>query len=80
MENNEEFKKVVNNIKQLEHKLQQVDEKVLEQENSEAEKEIKEHFAQCVNALAARQEELLREFHEQVSKRSMFSFLILLLY
>ena len=75
MENNEEFKKVVNNIKQLEHKLQQVDEKVLEQDNSVAEKEIKEHFVQCVNALAARQEELLRELHEQFSKQSMSLFL-----
>jgi hypothetical protein len=37
----------------------------------EAERQIKEHFAQCVNALAARQETLLRDLHETISKQGM---------
>jgi hypothetical protein len=38
----------------------------------EAEKQIDYHIAQCVNALAARQEALLRDLHETISKQSTY--------
>jgi hypothetical protein len=70
MENNEEYKGVVASIKVLEQQLLQVDDKQLEQQANEVARNIKEYFAQCVNALAERQEALLSELRETSSKQS----------
>jgi hypothetical protein len=44
---------------------------ILGKQGVEVERQIKEHFAQCVNTLAARQETLLQDLHEIISKQSM---------
>ena len=74
MENNKEFRSVVENIKQLEQQLSlSVDCKRYKQEEEEMEKEIEEHFARCMNSLAARKESLLRELNKHISDKSMIS-------
>ena len=79
MENNKEFRSVVENIKQLEQQLLlSVDCKRYEQEGEEMEKEIEEHFARCMNSLAARKEALLRELNKHISDKSMLSHISLI--
>ena len=43
-----------------------------DRDNLQAEREIEEHFARCLNALAARQEELLRALQQHFTLQSMF--------
>jgi hypothetical protein len=38
----------------------------------EVERQIKEHFAQCVNVLAARQEALLKDLQATITKQSTY--------
>jgi hypothetical protein len=73
MELNEEFKRVVGNIKLLEQQLISLNEKIVsnEQGSEIAEREIEEHFARCMDALAARKDVLLRELGEKRENQSM---------
>ena len=66
MEQSEAFKNVVTTIKILEDKLS-LCANISKQSLDTAEQDIKEHFAKCLNALAARKEELLREVKLQVN-------------
>eukprot|EP00026_Physarum_polycephalum_P008268 Phypoly_transcript_08349.p1 GENE.Phypoly_transcript_08349~~Phypoly_transcript_08349.p1 ORF type:complete len:424 (+),score=45.81 Phypoly_transcript_08349:78-1349(+) len=65
MENNEELRNVIENIKLLEQFLEIGSETSIE----EVERQVKEHFAKCVNALAARQEVLLRDIQEKYGQQ-----------
>jgi hypothetical protein len=73
MEQSEGFKSVDSKIKSLEKELSLCDEtmKDFEKSGKEAEKEIEEHFARCMNALAARKEVLLREVAQKVTNQRM---------
>ena len=70
MEQSEAFKSAAARIKLLESKLAAC---ANNNENSatQAEKEIEEHFAKCMNALAARKADLLREVKQKVNHQSM---------
>ena len=63
MEQSEAFKNVVTTIKILEEKLALCT-NISNQSLHIAEQEIEEHFAKCLNALAARKEELLELLRE----------------
>ena len=73
MEQTEAFKNVEATIKALEKRLLICGtiNKVCEQSAEEAEKEIKEYFARCFNALAAREASLLRDVAQKVHNQSM---------
>jgi hypothetical protein len=60
MEQSEGFKSVALQIKSLEQELSLCDEAIkdVEQSGKDVEKEIEEHFARCMNSLAARKEVL----------------------
>jgi hypothetical protein len=73
MEQSEGFKNVDSKIKSLEQELSLCNESIkdLEQSGKGAEKEIEEHFARCMNALAARKLVLLREVSNNVTNQRM---------
>jgi hypothetical protein len=71
MERSEAFKNVVTTIKILEEKLALCT-NISNQSLHIAEQEIEDHFAKCLNALAARKEELLREVKLQVNIQGVF--------
>ena len=75
MEKSEEFKKVVDSIKQLEQQLLSIDEGMKKNETcgEETEMKIEDHFAMCMNTLAARKERLLRELGKHIENHSMHS-------
>jgi hypothetical protein len=77
MEQTEGFKSVDSQIKSLERELALCDEtfKDIEQSGNVAEKEIEEHFARCMNSLAARKEVLMREVAQNVTNQRITPFL-----
>jgi uncharacterized protein YlxW (UPF0749 family) len=74
MEESEGFKNVATKIKFLEQQLTLCNKTIkdYEQAGQTAEKEIEEHFAKCVNALAARMTVLLRGIAQKITNQSMF--------
>ena len=78
MEQSEAFKNVVTTIKILEEKLSLCT-NISKQSLDIAEQEIEEHFAKCLNALAARKEELLREVKLQAIIQGLFHMLTIFL-
>ena len=76
MEHSEGFKNVVATIKALEKQLSLCGDsiRVCEQSAVEAEEEIEEHFAKCMNALAARKASLVRQIPEKVALQSITCF------
>jgi hypothetical protein len=80
MEQTEAFKQVETTIATITNKLllcTNID-KVCEESVKDTEKEIEEHFARCINALAARKACLLREIAQKVANHSMHSLYIFL--
>ena len=75
MEKSEDFQKVVADIKQLEDHLLSLgeDAEKITKYGEEMEREVEKHFMSCINALAARQESLLRELGEKINIQSMSS-------
>jgi hypothetical protein len=73
MEHNQEFKNLLVHIQQLEQQLEHIGEsiKINEKCGTDAEADIEEHFARCVNALAARKLVLLKDLGEKVNTQSM---------
>jgi hypothetical protein len=78
MEQSEAFKSGAATIKALEKQLEACRNigGECEQRAVELTKEIEEHFAKCMNTLAARKEVLLREIAQKVSDRSKYLFII----
>jgi hypothetical protein len=78
MEQSEAFKSGAATIKALEKQLEACRNSggECEQRAVELTKEIEEHFAKCMNTLAARKEVLLREIAQKVSDRSKYLFII----
>jgi hypothetical protein len=72
MENNEAFKGVMRNIKELECHLSLCYKAANELETSgeQAESEIEEHFWRCEHALAARKATLLSEYAKKIKDES----------
>jgi hypothetical protein len=72
MEQSEAFKNGVTTVKALEKQLETCKNmgRVCKQSAVEVTKEIEEHFAKCMNALAARKDTLLREVAQEVSNQS----------
>lgn len=73
MEQSRVYKRVEAIIKDLERQLALCTAQTCEASGSDAKKEIEEHFARCINALAERKEALLREVDQRVANKSMFS-------
>ena len=73
MEQSEAFKNVATTIKILEEKLS-LCANISNQSLNTAEQDIEEHFAKCLNALAARKEELLRDVKLQVNIQGFCSY------
>jgi septal ring factor EnvC (AmiA/AmiB activator) len=73
MEQSEGFKSVDSQIKSLEQELSLCNEAIkdVEQSGKDVEKEIEEHFARCMNSLAARKEVLLREVSQNITNQRM---------
>eukprot|EP00026_Physarum_polycephalum_P015264 Phypoly_transcript_15903.p1 GENE.Phypoly_transcript_15903~~Phypoly_transcript_15903.p1 ORF type:complete len:155 (+),score=31.61 Phypoly_transcript_15903:257-721(+) len=65
MDQSEAFRKGRAAIKDLEAQLEECGRIGIDAEQTETKKEIEEHFAQCMNALAARKEELLLEVDQK---------------
>jgi hypothetical protein len=76
MEQSEGFRGVDSKIKSLEHQLSLCDKTIkdFEQSGKDAEKEIEEHFAMCMNSLAARKAVLLKEVSQKIIIQSIPSF------
>jgi hypothetical protein len=74
MEQSEAFKSGQATIKALEKQLDVCGKigQVCEKSAAEVTKEIEEHFAKCMNALAARKEALLKEVELKVSNHSKY--------
>jgi hypothetical protein len=74
MQQNEAFMSGESTIKALEKQLIACENmiKACEQSAEEVTQEIEEHFARCMNSLAARKEVLLREVAQNVAAQSMF--------
>jgi hypothetical protein len=66
MEQSEGFKSVDSKLKSLEQQLSLCDKTIkdFEQSGKDAEQEIEEHFARCMNSLAARKAVLLKDVKE----------------
>jgi hypothetical protein len=73
MEQSEGFKGVDSKIKSLEEQLSLCDKTIkdFEQSGKEAEKEIEDHFARCMNSLAARKAVLLKEVAHKLTNQSI---------
>jgi hypothetical protein len=73
MEQSEGFRKAVATIQALEKQLADCSDAAQTCENSKvkAEREIEEHFARLMNALAARKEALLKEVDNTTNHQSM---------
>ena len=71
MEQSETFKSAAATIKLLESKLAACSNNRCEYSATQAEKEIEEYFAKCMNALATRKADLLREVKQNVNHQSM---------
>jgi hypothetical protein len=76
MEQSKAFKSGAATIKSLEKQLEACRNSggECEQRAVEITNEIEEHFAKCMNYLAARKEVLLREIAQEVSDRSKYLF------
>jgi hypothetical protein len=74
MQQSEVFRSGEATIKVLERQLKACANvgRVCEQSAVEATREIEEHFARCINALAARKDALLSEVAEKVNNHSKF--------
>ena len=79
MEKREDFKRVVEDINQLEQQLLSIveDGKVNDKYAAEAEEEVARYFSRCEQALAARKEGLLRELAQKLTAQSMSSSIFL---
>jgi hypothetical protein len=75
MEHSEGFKSVESKIKSLEQQLSLCSKTIkdFEQSGKDAEKEIEEHFARCMNSLAARKVVLLEEVAQKIANQRMIS-------
>jgi hypothetical protein len=75
MEHSEGFKSVASKIKSLEQQLSLCAKTIkdFEQSGKDAEKEIEEHFARCMNSLAARKAVLLGEVAQKLANQRMIS-------
>jgi hypothetical protein len=75
MEQSEGFKGVDSKIKSLEQQLSLCDKAIkdFEQSGKDAEKEIEEHFAKCMNSLAERKAVLLKDVAQKIVTQSIHS-------
>jgi hypothetical protein len=73
MEQSEGFKSVYSKIKSLEQQLSLCDKTIkdFEQSGKDAEQDIEEHFAMCMNSLAARKAVLLKEVSHKITNQSI---------
>ena len=74
MEKREDFKRVVEGINQLEQQLLSINEDAQKNERYavEAEEQVEQYFARCLQAMAVRKGALLRELGVMVTTQSMF--------
>ena len=73
MEDQENFKRVVEGINQLEQQLMSIVEngKVNDKHGAEVQEELENCFARYEEALAARKQALLRELNEKITAQSI---------
>ena len=82
MEQSEGYKKLEAKLQAFEQQLPLCDKanKVCERSGKDAEKDIEEHFAKCMNALAERKAALLREVARKVANQSIMHYDLFLLF
>ena len=82
MEQTEEFKNIVSIIQSLEDELARCEETTRGQERKHAqtEKDIEDHFAQCLTSLAARKEVLMEKASNHINNQSMQMFFLICIY
>ena len=73
MEQTEEFQSIVSIIQSLEDELEKCEETIREQEKRHAqiERDIEDHFVQCLTSLAARKEVLMERASKYLINQSM---------
>lgn len=78
MAQSEEYNKVEALIRDLKHQLAMYGSSscTCEETAKHARKEIEEHFAICMNNLAARKEKLLKEVDQKVEAQRMYSIIV----